>query len=196
MESIGKQLNQIIAYYEKKEYGAAEKMVDALLVAHPDFHRGQFIKAVILEETGRADDAEQHYAKAGNRYTLWSRLAVQLHDIDPDRALTYYKRVTEMDPQNNILWFRLGELYEKMGRHDDARECYKNLSPVKEVLSRIFIPLGFMIFLISGAVMMIQRGEKGLSIVVIAAAFFCVFWLKRDAGKAIQMVAKKNKSRK
>jgi len=191
MESISKLLNQIIEHYNNKDYDAAESAVDMLIAAHPDFHRGQFMKAVILEETGRANDAEQHYEKAGNRYTLWSRLAMQLQDIDPDRAIMYYERVTRLDPENNLLWFNLGELYEKKGRHDDARECYRNLSPVKEVLSKIFIPLGFMIFLISGGAMMIQRGERGLAAVVIASAIFCVFWLKRDAGKAIQMIMKK-----
>jgi tetratricopeptide (TPR) repeat protein len=194
MESITRLLNQIIAHYEKKEYEAAEKLVDGLIVSHPDFHRGQFMKAVILEETGRVDAAEQHYGKSGNRYTLWSRLAVQLHDIDPVRALIYYERVTKADPQNNALWFGLGDLYEKMGRPADARACYLNLSPVKEILSRIFIPLGFMIFLLSGAIAMIQRGEKGLAVVVVAASVFCVFWLKRDAGKAMQMVIKKYKA--
>ena len=196
MESISKLLNKILGHYEKKEYDAAEKAVDMLLVSHPDFHRGQFMKAVILEETGRGDAAEQHYARSGNRYTLWSRLAVQLHDIDPNRALIYYERVTKADPQNNLLWYGLGELYEKMGRPDDARECYRNLSPVKEVLSKILIPLGFMIFLLSGAIAMIQRGERGLAAVVIASAIFCVFWLKRDAGKAIQMIVKKSKANK
>ena len=196
MESMSRLLNKILGHYEKKEYDAAEKSVDMLLVSHPDFHRGQFMKAVILEETGRAADAEKHYLKAGNRFTLWSRLAVQLQDIDPDRAIMYYERVTRMDPQNSLLWLNLGELYEKKGRPDDARECFRNLSPVKEVLSRIFIPLGFMIFLISGAVMMIQRGEQGLPAVVIASAVFCAFWLKRDAGKAIKMIVKKSKANK
>jgi len=196
MESISKLLNQIIEHYNNKDYDAAESAVDMLIAAHPDFHRGQFMKAVILEETGRANDAEQHYEKAGNRYTLWSRLAMQLQDIDPDRAIMYYERVTRLDPENNLLWFNLGELYEKKGRHDDARECYRNLSPVKEVLSKIFIPLGFMIFLISGGTMMIQRGERGLAAVVIASAVFCAFWLKRDAGKAIQMIMKKSKANK
>ena len=196
MESISRLLNQIIEHYNNKDYDAAESAVDMLIAAHPDFHRGQFMKAVILEETGRANDAEQHYEKAGNRYTLWSRLAMQLQDIDPDRAIMYYERVTRLDPENNLLWFNLGELYEKKGRHDDARECYRNLSPVKEVLSKIFIPLGFMIFLISGGAMMIQRGERGLAAVVIASAVFCAFWLKRDAGKAIQMIMKKSKANK
>jgi tetratricopeptide (TPR) repeat protein len=195
MQSITIQLEKIIAHYEKKEYGAAEKAVDDLLATHPDFHRGQFMKAVILEETGRADAAEKHYERAGNRFTLWSRLAMQLHESDPQRAMTYYERVTKMDPQNNLLWFNLGNLYETMGRTDDARACFRNLAPLKEVMSRIFIPLGFLIFLVSGAVMMVERGEKALSIVVIASAVFCLFWLKRDAGKAVQMIVKKNKYR-
>jgi tetratricopeptide (TPR) repeat protein len=196
MESISKLLNQILGHYEKKEYVAAENAVDMLLVSHPDFHRGQFMKAVILEETGRAADAERHYEKAGNRYTLWSRLAMQLQDVDPDRSIIYYERVTKADPQNNLLWFNLGALYEKKGRPDDARECFRNLSPLKEILSKIFIPLGFMIFLISGGAMMIKRGEQGLAAVVIASAVFCAFWLKRDAGKAIQMIVKKSKANK
>jgi tetratricopeptide (TPR) repeat protein len=193
MQSITRQLEIIIAHYEKKEYDAAEKAADEIISAHPDFHRGQFMKAVILEETGRPGDAEKHYEKAGNRFTLWSRLAMQLQESDPQRALTYFERVTKMDPQNNLLWFNLGNLYEKMGRRDDARRCFRNLFPLKEVMSRIFIPLGFLIFLASGAVLMIQRGEKALAIVVIASAIFCLFWLKRDAGKAIQMIMKKNK---
>jgi tetratricopeptide (TPR) repeat protein len=193
MESIGKLLEKIITHYEKKEYDSAEKAADALLAAHPDFHRAQFLKAVILEETGRADKAEKHYAKAGNKFTLWLRLALQLHDVDPQRALTYYERVSKMDPQNNLIWFNLGNLYEKMGRIDKARACFRNLSPVKEILSKIFIPLGFMIFLVSGAIMMIYRGERALASLVVASAVFCLFWLKRDAGKAVQMAVKKNK---
>ncbi|HXY55363.1 MAG TPA: tetratricopeptide repeat protein [Nitrospirota bacterium] len=193
MEPIGKLLEKIITHYEKRDYGTAEKAADALLATHPDLHRAQFLKAVILEETGRADEAEMHYAKAGNKFTLWVRLALQLHDVDPERALTYYDRVSRIDPQNNLVWFNLGSLYEKMGRIDKARACFRNLSPAREILSRIFIPLGFMIFLVSGAIMMIHRGEKALASLVAASAVFCLFWLKRDAGKAVQMAVKKNK---
>ncbi len=195
MESIGKLLEKIITHYEKKEYDSAEKAADALLADHPDFHRAQFLKAVILEETGRADKAETHYAKAGNKFTLWLRLALQLHDVDPQRALMYYERVSKGDPQNNLIWFSMGNLYEKMGRIEKARECFRNLSPVKEILSKIFIPLGFMIFLASGAVMMINRGEKTLALLVVASAIFCLFWLKRDAGMAWQMAVKKYKNK-
>lgn len=193
MESIGRLLEKVITHYEKKEYDGAEKAVDELLASHPDFHRAQFLKAVILEETGRTDEAEKHYDKAGNKFTLWLRLALQLHDADPERAITYYERVSKMDPQNNMVWFNLGDLYEKMQRFDEARQCFRNLSPVKEIASRIFIPLGFMIFLVGGAILMIQRDEKALASLVIASAVFCLVWLRRDGGKAVQMLGKKNK---
>lgn len=194
MEGIGKQLEKIIAHYEKKEYAEAERAADKLLAAYPDFPRGQFMKAVILEETGRAADAEPHYVKAGNRFTLWSRLAMQLHDIDPKRALTYYERVIKMDPRNNVLLLALGDLYEKLGRREDARSCYRNLSLTREVVVRIITPIGFIVFLIIGASMMVRRGQPGLAALVVGSAVFCLFWLKRDAGKAIQMIKKKTMS--
>jgi tetratricopeptide repeat protein len=193
VESIAKTLEKSLSHYEKKEYAEAERAVDELIAAQPDFHRGQFLKAVILEETGRGPEAEKHYEKAGNRFTLWFRLAMQLQDIDPERSLAYYKRVSSLDPQNNMIWFNLGGLYEKMGKIDEARRCFRNLSPTKEVVSRILIPLGFIIFLVSGAVLMVQRGEKGLTAVVVASAVFCLFWLKRDGGRAVQMIMKKRK---
>jgi len=193
MESIGKLLEKAIIHYEKKEYSDAQKAIDELLSSHPDFHRAQFLKAVILEETGRSVEAEKHYDKAGNKFTLWVRLAMQLQDADPERAITYYERTSKMDPQNNLIWFNLGSLYEKMRRFDEARICFRNLSPVREIASRIFIPLGFMIFLAAGAILMIQRGEKALASLVIASAVFCLIWLKRDGGKAVQMLVKKNK---
>ena len=191
MQAIAKQFQLTIAYYEKKEYPAAEKAVDELLAAHPDFERGQFLKAVILEETGRAGQAEEHYAKSGNRFTLWFRLASQLEEIDPQRAVAYYERTAKHDSQNNQLWFNLGNLYEKMGRKEEARTCFRKMQLLREVLSRVFIPLGFMVIMIAGASMMIKRGDNALATVVIASAVFCVFWLKRDGGKAVQMIRRK-----
>jgi hypothetical protein len=39
--------------------------------------------------------------------------------------------------------------------------------------------------------MMVQRSQPGLAALVVGSAVFCLFWLKRDAGKAIQMIRKK-----
>ena len=63
----------------------------------------------------------------------------------------------------------------------------------REVVSRVMIPLGFLILLVVGGIAMLGRGDKGWAIVVFASAAFCLFWLKRDGGKALQMIMKKKK---
>jgi tetratricopeptide (TPR) repeat protein len=195
MEALGKQLETILAHYEQKDYASAEKLLDNILISHPNFHRAWFLKGVILEETGKKDEAGKFYDKAGNCFTLWLRLAMQLQEVDPQRAMLYFDRVSEMDQKNNIIWFYKGMLSERLGKIEEAKRCFRQLSPLREILSRIVIPSGFMVFLIIGAVMMIKRNETALSLVVIASAVFCIFWLKRDAGQAVQMVVKKNQYR-
>jgi tetratricopeptide (TPR) repeat protein len=191
MEAIGNLLEKILTHYERKEYTDAEKLADELISANPNFHRGLFLKGVILEETGRKAEAKRYYDQAGNLFTLFFRLAMQLQVTDPQRAIEYYRRVSEMDNKNNMVWLNMGLLYEKGHQTDKARDCFRNLSPLREILSRIVIPTGFMLFLVVGAVMMLRRGEKTLASIVVASAVFCLFWLKRDAGKAVQMLLKK-----
>jgi tetratricopeptide (TPR) repeat protein len=195
MKEIGALLEKILAHYEKKEYPAAEKLVDELLSGNPDFPKGCFLKAIILDETGRAEEAKNFFSKSGNLFTMMFRLALQLETADPLRALAYYDRLVQMDPRNNMMWLNRGLLYEKLGKNDEAQASFANISPGREILSRIVIPLGFMIFLIGGGVMMIKRGNRALASLVIASAVFCLFWLKRDAGTALQMRAKKKQAR-
>ena len=84
------------------------------------------------------------------------------------------------------------EIAEFPEQHVTARSCARDLFVYSAALaySWLFALFPFMIFLLSGGAMMIQRGERGLAAVVIASAVFCAFWLKRDAGKAIKMIVK------
>jgi hypothetical protein len=54
------------------------------------------------------------------------------------------------------------------------------------------IPVGFIVFLIGSGVMLLQRGEKIISMFAFASTVFCFFWLRRDAGTAVKMLLKKN----
>ena len=191
MESIGQLLEDALASYEKKEYGRAEKLVDMLLEGNPQFHRGWFLKGVILEETGKADVAQRCYAKAGSLFNMWFRLALQLQESDPERALVYYDRVLEMDPNFSMVLLNKGLLHEKLGDQGKAKECFEKMSPKREILSRVVSPAGFLLFLLIGGIMMISRGERTLSLFAFASALICLFWLKRDAGTAITMFRKK-----
>lgn len=193
MKSIGTLLEATLEHFEKREYGDAKELVDALLAANPDFHRGWFLKGVILEETGRQDDAQACFDKAGNVYHMWFRLALQIQEKDPEKALRYYDRVLQGDDQNNMTLLNKGLIYEKMGKADEARSCFRRMAPSREIFSNVLIPLGFMIFLVSAGIVMVQRGEKGLSVLVLLSAVFCLFWLKRDAGTALRMFLKKHR---
>lgn len=186
-------LEKVLFYYERKEYADAEKAVGDLLAAAPDFHRGWFLKGIILEETGRADQAEECFVKSSNAHTLMVRLALQLQDKDPERARIYFDRVLEHDPGNNVMQYQRGLFYEKLGDAEEAAKSFRRIAAVREIMSRIFIPGGFLIFLLAGAMAMFQKGERVLSWVVLASALFCLVWMKRDSGLAIKMFLKKRK---
>jgi len=191
LESVGKLLEDSLLSYEKKEYDRAEKLVDTLLAGNPQFHRGWFLKGVILEETGRNDDARRCYAKAGSLFNMWFRLALQIQETDPKRALIYYGRVLEMDRTFSMALLNKGVLHEKLGDYEAAKACFRALSPKREIASRIVIPSGFLLFLLIGGILMLSRGEKMLSLFAFASAVICLFWLKRDAGTAVTMLRKK-----
>jgi len=193
MESLRKTLEKTLQFYEKKDYGNAEKGADEMLAANPDFPRALFLKAVIFDETGKTDKAEEYYRKAGSVSLLWLRLALQLQVSDPERALRYFKKVNEIDPENNLIWFSMGEIYEKLGRSDEARKSFNNISLMKEVVSKLLSPLGFLIIMIAGSIAMFNRGNTGLGSLVVASGVVCLLWLKRDGGRVIKMMLKKKK---
>ncbi len=193
MKAIGDLLQNSLVHFENRDYREAEAAINELIDANPDFHRGWFLKGVILEETGRVKKAEECYQKAGNIYNMWFRLALQVQDKDPERALPYYDRVLEADRYSNQALYNKGLIYERLGRPDEAGAAFVKISPFREVLSRIVIPVGFMGFLIGSGITMTQRGERAMSLLVFAAAIFCFIWMKRDAGTAMQMVLKKRK---
>lgn len=193
METVENLLEKVLFYYERKEYVDAEKAADELLAAAPDFHRGWFLKGVIFEETGRADQAEEFFVKSSNAHTLMVRLALQLQEKDPERSRIYFDRVLETDPHNNFMLYQKGLLCESRGEREEAAKSYRRISAMKEIMSRIFIPGGFLIFLLSGAVALFQRGERVLFWIVLASALFCLVWMRRDSGLAIKMFLKKRK---
>lgn len=193
MESLRRTLEKTLQLYEKKDYENAEKGADEMLAANPDFPRALFLKAVILEETGRAKKADEYYQKAGSKSLLWLRLALQLQEIDPERALRYFNKVKEFDPENNLIWFSMGNIYEKLGRRDEARKSFNNITLMKEFVSKLLSPLGFLIIMVAGSIAMFNRGNTGLGVLVVASGIVCLFWLKRDGGRVLQMMLKKKK---
>lgn len=195
MASLETLLAEMLSHYERKEYADAGRCADELLASRPDFHRAWFLKGVILEEAGKRAEAKQMFEKAGDLFTLWVRLALQLDEADPDRAIHCYGRALELEPAFNLALLNKGLLCEKKGRLDEARACFRKLSPGKEVLSKIVIPGGFMALLIGSGVLLLQRGEKIISMFTFVSALVCLLWLKRDGTMALRMLLKKSKYR-
>jgi tetratricopeptide (TPR) repeat protein len=193
MESLRKTLEKTLQFYENKDFDNAEKGTDLMLEANPEFTRALFLKAVILEETGRTDKAEEYYRKAGSTSLLWLRLALQLQESDPERALRYFIKVKEIDSENNLIWFSMGKLYEKLKRPDQARKCFNNISLMKEIVSKLLSPLGFLIIMVAVSIAMFKRGNLGLGSLVALSGIVCLVWLKRDGGRVIQMMLRKKK---
>jgi Tfp pilus assembly protein PilF len=191
MESLRKTLEKTLQFYEQKDYQSAEKGADEMLAAYPEFNRALFLKGVILEETGRSGKAEEYYKKTGGVSLMWLRLALQLQDGDPERALRYFKKVNDIDQENNLIWLSMGKIYEKTGRIDEAKKCYGRMNVVKEALSKLLSPLGFLIIMIAGSIAMFKRDNAALASLVVASGVVCLLWLKRDATRVLEMVRKK-----
>ncbi len=195
MASLRKALDKALSHYEKKEYAEAERGADALIEAYPDFTSAIFLKAVILEETGRKGEAEKYYGKCGPLYPLWYRLALQLQEADPERALKYFDKASSLDTGNNMIWYGMGSLYERLGKFDEARKCFRKISLQRDVVARLLSPLGFLIIMIAGSIAMLKHGDKAFASLVILSAIVCLFWLKRDGGHVLQMMIKQRKYR-
>jgi tetratricopeptide (TPR) repeat protein len=193
MESIKKLMDGILSHYEKKEYAAAMELVDDLLAMEPTYQKAWFLRGAILEETGKRAEAEKQYEKAGDLFTMWIRTAMQLQEVDPERALVYYGRVIESDPTFNPALLNKGLICEKMGKLDEARACFRRLSPGKELFSKVVTPTGFMALLLGSGLMLVHRGDWVIAMFSFVSALVCFFWLKRDAGMAIKMLTKKMK---
>ncbi len=195
MKSIRKALDKALSHFEKKEYSEAERGADALIEAYPDFNRAIFLKAVILEETGRRGEAEKYYGKCEQLHSLWYRLALQLQEADPERSLKYFDKVSAVDAGNNMVWYDMGNLYERLGKFSEARKCFQKISVQRDVIARLLSPLGFLIIMVTGSIMMLKRGDTAFASLVILSAIICIFWLKRDGGRVLRMLIKQRKYR-
>lgn len=195
MNEMGRAFEKALHSYEEKDYEGAEKGVDIMLSLNPAFARALFLKAVILEDTGRADEAEEHFRKAGPISFFLLRLAMQLQERDPERALRHFKRVSELDAGNNIVWLNMGKIHERAGRHKEANACYRHISLPGEIMNKLIAPVGFFVVMLVSAITLLSHGDYPLASLVIGSGVICLFWLKRDGGRAIEMIKKRGLAR-
>ncbi|MCX8070469.1 MAG: hypothetical protein N2738_08200 [Thermodesulfovibrionales bacterium] len=187
MHELAELLNKSLQEYEQKRYKEAEMWIDKLLIKDNQFEKALFLKAVICSETGRHDEASLYFSKTSNLSFLWLRLGLQIEQTDIDRALVCYDKVLSSNPSDNQALYLKGLLLEKKGFIDEASKCFRALNLMRDIVTKVFIPLGFFVLLALGSFMLISRGEHGLSFIVLISAMFCLFWLKRDGFETVKM---------
>nr|WP_221626745.1 tetratricopeptide repeat protein [Cohnella lubricantis] len=64
------------------------------------------------------------------------RLGDAFAKSDPDRSLAYLKQFQEIQSSSCESYFRLGEIYESMGRTEEARESYRECLTIYRSLPR------------------------------------------------------------
>jgi uncharacterized repeat protein (TIGR01451 family) len=121
---------------------------DRLLEVDPTLERAWLKKAELLVELGRYDEAIECYDRASElnpemeeQYKievlniLRSKEDVSLvpevaEEISPEdldaieRAIRHYDALLKLDPTMKMAWQTKGELLEKLGKHEEAIECF------------------------------------------------------------------------
>jgi uncharacterized repeat protein (TIGR01451 family) len=121
---------------------------DRLLEVDPTLERAWLKKAELLVELGRYDEAIECYDRASElnpemeeQYKLEvlnvlrskedvplvpeAREEISVEDADAiERAIRHYDALLKLDSSLKMAWQTKGELLEKLGRQDEAVECY------------------------------------------------------------------------
>lgn len=113
--------------FKARAYEEAMQHINDALHLSPELTRGWFLKGVILEEMGKPEEAEPYFEKVSNLSTRWFILALEAQDaqFDPERNLSYYERVRELNDRNPAMWYNKGCLYQQLGLQEIADECFR-----------------------------------------------------------------------
>jgi len=68
----------------------------------------------------------------------------------------------------------MGSLYERIGKPDEARKCYRRISLHRDDIARLLSPIGFLVIMVAGSIMMLKHGDKAFVSLVILSAIICL----------------------
>jgi predicted Zn-dependent protease len=137
-----------IAYYQTKDPDRAIKLIDELLVDHPDNPYLYELKGQILFEFARTAEAEAPQRKSVElkpdapllRINLGQTLINLPDEKKQDEGIAELKKALLQEEDNNVAWRLLAEAYDKRGDDGLARlataEGYFSIGAMRE--SRVF----------------------------------------------------------
>ena len=118
-------------YIEKKRYGQALQLLEQALPVMEKSPEVHYETGLCLLKLGRLEQGEAHMATALRlnervRYgEPYIRLAEALSRTDADKALAYLHKFGDIQSSSCEGYYRQGQLYERLGRSDDAAAAYR-----------------------------------------------------------------------
>jgi len=118
-------LNRAMALAEQGHVQQALTLAEQLVVEHPDFVPALKLQGALLEEEGRASEAEQVYRKAlqlsPNDASLLFKLGTnRLAASDNTEAASFFVRYLRLAPGDGVAFFYLAQAYRLSGQQDLA----------------------------------------------------------------------------
>ncbi|UCE75080.1 MAG: tetratricopeptide repeat protein [Methanomassiliicoccales archaeon] len=117
------------SFYELGFYTEAFECIDKFIERYPDNYLALACKGVLLEKTGREEEAALIYQNAlelnSSRAYVWYRLGNVMRDAgDFDKAVLCYNEAVQITSGFEEAWFRIGELLKIRNNTEKAKECF------------------------------------------------------------------------
>ncbi|SDW75635.1 Tetratricopeptide repeat-containing protein [Marininema mesophilum] len=127
---------------EKKNYKDALPWLSEALTAIPDSAAIQAEKGLCLLKLNRRTEGEQMLLAALEVESLvlygepYLRLGEAFAAHDQKKALTYLEKFKDINTSSSEAWYRLGQIYRKLSRSDDARQAFEEAIEIYRILPK------------------------------------------------------------
>ena len=95
----------------------------------------RYLYGAALQDAGdfvsAASEFEEAWSLRHDAHDMWSRLEGIYKSWDESRLESFYRRSMERDPENYVVVHNLGMLYSRLGRNEDALECFRQAHGLK-----------------------------------------------------------------
>ncbi len=129
-------------YLERKKFAQALTYLQEVHEANPDSDEIKAELGLALMKTGKVDQGASLIERAlqGNPRVKYGQpllhLAEAYSDSDPVKAAAYLERFKDMQSSSCEAYYRLGRLYDKLGRSQDAADAYKETIELYKALPK------------------------------------------------------------
>jgi tetratricopeptide (TPR) repeat protein len=140
------ELNRAMSMAENGQTSQALSLANTLVEEHPDFVPALKLQGALLEQAGRAPEAEHAYAMAlkalpGDSELLFKLASFRLAAGDNDQAVAFLLRYLRVRPKDWEALFYLAQAYHLKGQDDLAlkaiRECVK-INPAEAHVQQVY----------------------------------------------------------